>query len=78
MAYSEMNEAITNLNDQLHFSTSGNGPPRPSSSNLDEGGGAGDQGVTDESPVEQASLQPCPSTSRELDDTPKPKVKQGK
>ena len=30
MAYSEIKEAITNLNDQLHFSTSGNGPPRPS------------------------------------------------
>ena len=69
-----MKEASANLNDQLYFSTSGNGPPRPSSSSLDESGGAGDQGVVDESPVEQTSPQPCPSTSRELDDTPKPKV----
>ena len=45
---------------------------------MDESGGAGDQGVVDEAPVEQASPQPCPSTSRELDDTPRPKVKQGK
>ena len=45
---------------------------------MDESGGAGDQGVVDELPVEQASPQPHPSTSRELDDTPKPKVKQGK
>ena len=44
---------------------------------MDESGGAGDQGVVDESPVKQASPQPYPSTSRELDDTPKPKVKQG-
>ena len=72
------NERSTNLNDRLYFSTSGNGPPRPSSSSLDKSGGAGDQGVVDESPVEQASPQPWPSTSRELDDTPKPKVKQGK
>ena len=44
---------------------------------MDESGGAGDQRVVDESPVEQASPQPHPSTSRELD-TPKPKVQQGK
>ena len=78
MAYSEMKEASTNLNDQLHFNTSGNGQPRPSSSSLDESGGAGDQGVVDKSSVEQASPHPWPSTSKELDDTPKPKVKQGK
>ena len=77
MAYSEMKEASTNLNDRLYFCPSGNGPPRPSSSSLDGSGSAGDQGVVDKSPVEQASPQPCPSTSRELDDTPKPKVKQG-
>ena len=45
---------------------------------MDKNGGAGDQGVVEESPVEQASPQQQPSTSRELDDTPKPKVKQGK
>ena len=45
---------------------------------MDESGGQGYPGVVDESPVEQASPQPGPSTSRELDDTPKPKVKQGK
>ena len=78
MAFSVMKEASTNLNDQLYFSTLGNGSPKPSSSSLDESGGAGDQGVVDELSVEQASPQPHPSTSRELDDTPKPKVKQGK
>ena len=48
------------------------------SSSLDESGGTGDQGDVDELPVKQASPQPYPSTSRELDDIPKPKAKQGK
>ena len=76
--YREVNVHSTNCNDKLYFSTSGNGPPRASSSSLGESGGADDQGVVDEAPVEQASPQPRPSTSRELDDTPRPKVKQGK
>ena len=37
-----------------------NGPHRASSSSLDESGGAGDQGVVDESPVEHISPQPYP------------------
>ena len=78
VAYSQIKQASTNLNDQLYFSTSGNGPPRASSSSLDESGGAGDQGVVDESLVEHVSPQPCPGTSRELDDTPKPKAKHSK
>ena len=78
MTYSEMKEGSTNLNDRLYFSTSSNGPPGPSSNSSDESGGAGDQGVVDKSPVEQASPKPHPSISRELDDSPKPNVKQDK
>ena len=60
--YCEVNVHSTNWNDKLYFSTSGNGPSRASSSSLDESGGAGDQRVVDEAPVERASLQPHPST----------------